>query len=65
MNSAKRNYLRKIAHNIHVSVMVGKQGADERVLSALEESLKSADIYANGDMIQSNSKDISSKFIWL
>jgi len=27
----------------------------------LEESLKSADIYANGDMIQSNSKDISSR----
>jgi hypothetical protein len=27
----------------------------------LEESLKNADIYANGDMIQSNSKDISSR----
>ena len=27
----------------------------------LEESLKNADIYANGDLIQSNSKDISSR----
>ncbi len=44
MNSAKRNYLRKIAHHINVSVMVGKQGADERVIAALEESLKSHEL---------------------
>ncbi len=44
MNSAKRNYLRKIAHHIDVSVMVGKGGADERVLKALDESLKSHEL---------------------
>jgi RNA-binding protein len=44
MNSAKRNYLRKIAHHIDVSVMVGKQGADERVLKALDESLNSHEL---------------------
>lgn len=44
MNSAKRNYLRKIAHHIDISVMVGKGGADERVLKALDESLKSHEL---------------------
>ncbi|NCB01029.1 MAG: YhbY family RNA-binding protein [Spirochaetia bacterium] len=44
MNSSTRNYLRKIAHHINISVMVGKQGADERVLKALDESLKSHEL---------------------
>ena len=39
MNSATRNFLRKRAHHLKPVVMVGKQGADERILRALDESL--------------------------
>ena len=39
MNSATRNFLRKRAHHLNPVVMVGRQGADERILRALDEAL--------------------------
>lgn len=44
MNSAERNFLRKRAHNLKPTVMVGKQGFDERVSRALDESLTSHEL---------------------
>lgn len=39
MRSSERNYLRKLAHGLDPIVMVGKQGADERVVAALDDAL--------------------------
>ncbi len=44
MNSATRNFLRKRAHELKPIVMVGKQGADERVSQALDEALSSHEL---------------------
>lgn len=44
MNSAMRNFLRKRAHELKPIVMVGKQGADERVSQALDEALTSHEL---------------------
>ncbi len=39
METYARNFLRKRAHKLSPIVFVGKQGADERVVAALEEAL--------------------------
>lgn len=44
MNSATRNFLRKRAHDLKPIVMVGKQGADERISQALDEALSAHEL---------------------
>lgn len=44
MNSSVRNFLRSQAHSLKPIVMVGKEGADDRVVSALNEALSSHEL---------------------
>ncbi len=44
MNSSVRNFLRSQAHSLKPIVMVGKEGADDRVVSALKEALSSHEL---------------------
>lgn len=44
MNSSVRNFLRSQAHSLKPIVMVGKEGVDDRVVSALNEALSSHEL---------------------
>ncbi len=44
MNNSVRNFLRSQAHSLKPIVMVGKDGADDRVVSALNEALSSHEL---------------------
>jgi RNA-binding protein len=44
MDSTTRNFLRKRAHDLKPMVMVGRQGADERISHALDEALVSHEL---------------------
>lgn len=44
MNSSVRNFLRSQAHSLKPIVMVGKEGVDGRVVSALNEALSSHEL---------------------
>ncbi|MBZ4674135.1 MAG: hypothetical protein JG773_1106 [Spirochaeta sp.] len=44
MNSNVRNFLRSQAHSLKPIVMVGKEGVDDRVVSALHEALSSHEL---------------------
>ncbi|MDC7229259.1 MAG: YhbY family RNA-binding protein [Sphaerochaetaceae bacterium] len=44
MNSSVRNFLRSQAHSLKPIVMVGKEGVDDRLVSALNEALSSHEL---------------------
>ena len=66
MNSSVRSFLRAQAHSLKPIVMIGKEGLDVRVISAMNEALEHHELVkvkfqAHKDEIRSLSEELATK----